>query len=575
MSKINNNILKLKIESIAKTLIKKSEETKTNFLTTNKFPEESKQNNLNLSTNTLKDSLSCLEDFKNNFYKDVNIKKIQTNYYKKNSNINNIYKYNNYSSICSKGTLSSDDLNNINSINNLYKKDKIQSVNIKLNNLKNNENEDEKKIRNILLNKINIEELKGLKKIYEQMINIFNNVKNEDKIIKNNSDETDDYINKLKILSFHYIKALLSENIEYVTKLFYDSIEMNKFILYQIYLFLSIIYLKENKLNEYLLLSYKTILLYSSKNFDNIFDIIIDFTLFYDEKKNQNIISLNKIIISILKTLTDVPSNHQIMYYIMPVQNTIEISGDYNNLDIEQIINKRISGINNLLILLKENKDLSEKLHQLEVDEIKLAELYNNMENTYEIEEVINKNGEMIETENNIEKILPEIDEKKYKYIVILELDETLVHYCEEKDNYFVIVRYGCENFIEYINNFCEVIVVSTSGIEYSDIIIDNLDKNKSLINNRIYNDNFKDLDLSKINRDMNKTFFICHEYNFLNAPKSNIIKLKEFDGDEKDKEFVKLHEEFKKIENEKIDDVKTIITEIQNNIEKEVIEDI
>ena len=575
MSKINNNILKLKIESIAKALIKKSEETKTNFLTTNKFPEESKQNNLNLSTNTLKDSLSCLEDFKNNFYKDVNIKKIQTNYYKKNSNINNIYKYNNYSSICSKGTLSSDDLNNINSINNLYKKDKIQSINIKLNNLKNNENEDEKKIRNILLNKINIEELKELKKIYEQMINIFNNVKNEDKIIKNNSDETDDYINKLKILSFHYIKALLSENIEYVTKLFYDSIEMNKFILYQIYLFLSIIYLKENKLNEYLLLSYKTILLYSSKNFDNIFDIIIDFTLFYDEKKNQNIISLNKIIISILKTLTDVPSNHQIMYYIMPVQNTIEISGDYNNLDIEQIINKRISGINNLLILLKENKDLSEKLHQLEVDEIKLAELYNNMENTYEIEEVINKNGEMIETENNIEKILPEIDEKKYKYIVILELDETLVHYCEEKDNYFVIVRYGCENFIEYINNFCEVIVVSTSGIEYSDIIINNLDKNKSLINNRIYNDNFKDLDLSKINRDMNKTFFICHEYNFLNAPKSNIIKLKEFDGDEKDKEFVKLHEEFKKIENEKIDDVKTIITEIQNNIEKEVIEDI
>ena len=575
MSKINNNILKLKIESIAKALIKKSEETKTNFLTTNKFPEESKQNNLNLSTNTLKDSLSCLEDFKNNFYKDVNIKKIQTNYYKKNSNINNIYKYNNYSSICSKGTLSSDDLNNINSINNLYKKDKIQSVNIKLNNLKNNENEDEKKIRNILLNKINIEELKGLKKIYEQMINIFNNVKNEDKIIKNNSDETDDYINKLKILSFHYIKALLSENIEYVTKLFYDSIEMNKFILYQIYLFLSIIYLKENKLNEYLLLSYKTILLYSSKNFDNIFDIIIDFTLFYDEKKNQNIISLNKIIISILKTLTDVPSNHQIMYYIMPVQNTIEISGDNNNLDIEQIINKRISGINNLLILLKENKDLSEKLHQLEVDEIKLEELYNNMENTYEIEEVINKNGEMIETENNIEKILPEIDEKKYKYIVILELDETLVHYCEEKDNYFVIVRYGCENFIEYINNFCEVIVVSTSGIEYSDIIINNLDKNKSLINNRIYNDNFKDLDLSKINRDMNKTFFICHEYNFLNAPKSNIIKLKEFDGDEKDKEFIKLHEEFKKIENEKIDDVKTIITEIQNNIEKEVIEDI
>ena len=588
MSKINNNIIKSKVETIAKTLIKKNEDINSNYLTTNKVREESKQNSLNLSTNTLKDSLSHLEDFKNAFYKDVNIKKIQTNYYKNNLN-NNKYKYNNYSSICTKGTIYSDNLNKINPINGSYMKNKkitesianLNNLNEIGNNQTKNEDELEQQIKDKLLNKINLEQLKELKNIYEQMINIFNNInhtaKNENNSnINNKLGEEDDYLNKLKIFSFHYIKALLSDNLEYVAKLFYDSVEINKFILYQIYLFLSLIYLNENKLSEYLLLSYKTLILYSSKNFDNIFNIINDFSFFSDEKVNQNMILLNKIIISILKTLTEIPSNQQIMYYIMPIKNTIETEYDNINLDFEQIIEKRISGINNLLILLKENKDLNEKLIQLEMNEVKLVELYNNMEDNYEIEEtIINKKGINPETENNLEDILPDIDINKYKYTVILELDETLVHYCEEDDNYFVKVRYGCENFIEFINNFCEVIIASTSGKEYSDIIIDNLNKDNCTINNRIYSDCYKDLDLSKINRDMNKTIFICHEDNFLKAPKSNIIKLKEFDGDEKDKEFVKLLQEFKKIQNVKIDDIRKVIPDIENNIINAAIEEI
>ena len=62
----------------------------------------------------------------------------------------------------------------------------------------------------------------------------------------------------------------------------------------------------------------------------------------------------------------------------------------------------------------------------------------------------------------------------------------------------------------------------------------------------------------------MKKTLFICHKENFLNAPKSNIIKLKEFKGEEDDKIFVKLNEEFQKIEGNKIDDIRNIISLIQ-----------
>ena len=557
MSKINNHILKSKIESIAKILSRKKEEN-INYLKINK--EESKENKLNLSIKTLKDSLSCLEEFKNSFYRDnLNIKKNETNYSKKLSNIN-FYKCNNNSSICTKGTRSSD---NKNSIIDSYQKDrkvidlfegqKGKNENVLLQNVQ-NEN------LNLLLKKINIEQINELKKIYEQLIFIFNNIK---QYSNNKEYYNNEYINKSIILSLHYIKMLLSENIENLLKLFYNSIEINKFILYQLYLFLNIIYLNEEKINEYNILSYKTVVFYSSQNFENISKILSDFTLLKDEKLGKNILLLNKIIVSILKTITDIPSNSQIMYYITPIKYNIE-----NNIkkDEDQIENRK-SGINNLLILLKENKKLNEKLLEIEMKEIKLEEKEKNDDNSEKKEnnkkEVENGNDE----NNKNEGILPEIDVDKYKYYVILELDETLVHYCEEDNKYFVKVRYGTEDFLEYIHNFCEVIIVSTSEIEYSEIVINSLDKNKGLINNRIYSHNYKDLDLSKINRNISKTIFICHEDGFMSAPKTNIIKLKEFDGDEDDKELLKLIEEFKNIENIEIDDIRNVINKIQNNV--------
>ena len=334
-------------------------------------------------------------------------------------------------------------------------------------------------------------------------------------------------------------------------------------------------------MNEYLLLSYKTILLYSSQNFENINKILMDFSQFYENKKISKKISiLNKIIISILKTLTKIiPSNSDIMYYISPVKD-IEI-----NINEDNAIDQRISGINNLLTLLKANKDLNQKLIDIEMKEIQLMESNYNNDNGIKENNTIsenNKNEENItggseaeyEDENNTSNIktvliLPDMDINEFKYTVLFQLDETLVHYCEENDNYFVKVRFGSENLIEYMHNFCEIIIVSTSGIEYSDIIVNNLNKNRGLISHRIYSEEYENIDLSEINRDKNTMFVICSDEDFLNAPKENIIKLKEFNGDEKDKEFVKLLNEFKNIENLEIKDVRNIIPNIKSNITK------
>ena len=574
MSKISNNLIKEKIESIAKKFVKKKEDETSEYL--NKFKKESIDNDLTLSKITLKDSLSCLEEFKNSFTKENNIKKFQTNFYNNNNSKITSYKSKYCSSICTKKTIS---LENNENINNSFKNEKCTNKN------KNDEN----KIISILLGRINFDIIKDLKNIYNKLLLLFNEIKyisnknnskkNENGGIINNNNNN--FINQSKILSFHYVKILLSENMENITKIFYNSIEINKFLLYQIYLFISIIYLDEEKLNEYLLLSYKTILLYSSQNFENINKILMDFSQLYENKKISNkIFILNKIIISILKTLTKIiPSNSDIMYYISPVKD-IEI-----NINEDNVIDQRISGINNLLKLLKANKDLNQKLIDIEMKEIQLMESnYNNDNGIKENNNISenNKNEENItggseaeyEDENNISNIktvliLPDMDIKKFKYTVLFQLDEILVHYCEENDNYFVKVRFGAENLIEYMHNFCEIIIVSTSGIEYSDIIVNNLNKNRGLISHRIYSEEYEKVDLSEINRDKNKMLVICSDDDFLSAPKENIIKLKEFNGDEKDKEFIKLLNEFKNIENLEIKDVRNIIPNIKSNITK------
>ena len=502
MSKFNCNFVKSKIESIAKK--------NKNIL---------KENNLTLSSKTLKDSFSYLEEFKESCKKDLNIKKAETNYTTNNQNLN--IRKNNVSSLLTKH--SSGNLNNSNESN------KEKMVNNKM-------------IYDSLIKGINIDELNELKEIYNDLFILFNDIK----INETDKSKNDDEIKKIKILSFHYIKILLNDNIKKVLQIFFDSTEINKFFLYQIYLVLSMIYLNITKLSEYLLLSYKTILLYSLQNFELISQILEKYSLLQEEKIIKNIFILNKIIISLLKTFTNVPSNSQIMYYISPEINNnnnknIENSKDNND--------EKESGINKLLNLLKNNKDLIEKMNILENEENKILQ--------------------NIEASN--QKILPEFDSEKYKFSIFIELDETLVHYCEEGENYFVKVRLGSENFLEYIKTFCEIIIVSTSSKEYSDIIIDNLNKKGEVIKHRIYAEDNTLLDLSKINRDMNKCIFISHEPKFMKEPEDNSLILKGFYGDETDKEFIKLEKEFKKLEKLEIKDIKTFIKEIQNNLDKNI----
>ena len=474
MSKLS--LLKSKIDAIADNLVK-DKENNDKFLLKNKSNLENIQSNVNLITE--KDNFCGMEEFKDST---------------QSKTLKNKYSEKYRCSICTKDT----------SVSEIHY--------------------EEKNIISSLICKVNFEEIEDLKNKYNNLYFVFYKY--------NNQNINQEYINSIKISAFHFIRIFLNENSELFMKIFFDSIEVNKFFLYQIYLFLSIIYLQDDKLNNCILLSYKTIIFYSSKCYVKIIELLNNLKTTTDNYKlNKSIILMNNIILSILKTLIKIPSQNQIMYYINPINNS------------EDKKSNRISGLRNLINLLKENKVLQE-----------------NMKNIENLENEINR--KIKEKRNNI--VLPEMDKNKYKYSIIIELDETLVHYCEENDNYFVKVRYGGESFLEYVHKFCEIIILSTSSSEYSDIVIENINKKNNIIEHKIYSENYDSIDLSKINRDMDKTFIICHNNNFFNAPEKNIIKLKEFTGDENDKEFVELHKMFIKFEIDRGHKVQNLISKIK-----------
>ena len=566
---MSKNLLKLKIENIAKKLLNKNKSQLIN----NDLNNNINTNQLSSDESTIKDSISEFEEIS----KTLNPKKSRNNKSKKNillfknSIQTNSISNRHHSSLCTKMTSLSEfhigegslDYNSnldLNIRNNSSKGKKIKDKNIKSNELL---------IKNIIdnnINNINLDLLNNLIIIYKKLIELFNYNKNYERERNNlNLNDENKNINKeIIMLSYKYINYIFHNDMELLIKIFYENIEIQKYFLSQIYFFISIIYLYEDNIisNSYLLISYRTIIFYSLINLENIINIINLPLLLQNEKLLIKIKSLNKIILSILKILNPkVPSNSQILDFISPI--------NLNQYNISNDTTMKNSGLLKLIHLLKENTKLKEKLEKINniqekrLNENNLGKNENIIKQNIKTEAKINKDKNNEEKyikkistnninnaayNNLIKPILPPIDKNKYKYSIAIELDETLVHYCEENDNYYAKVRFGSENFLKDISKFFEIIVVSTSGKEYSNIIIDNINKgDKCYVVHRLYTENYiEGINLLNINRDFKNIIFVCHEINFLNAPKENIILLKEFNGEEDDREIIKLHNELK-----------------------------
>ena len=159
-----------------------------------------------------------------------------------------------------------------------------------------------------------------------------------------------------------------------------------------------------------------------------------------------------------------------------------------------------------------------------------------------------NDNGNPDQNEDIIKEILPPFLPPKKKddkrdYCLVLDLDETLVHFFEDNYEAYVKVRMGAENFISVLSQYCEIVIFTASTKYYADIVIDGLDC-KDLIDYKLYREHTYDYnginvkDLSKLGRDLKKIIIIDNiEENYIFQP-NNGLNIIDFEGDENDNEL-------------------------------------
>ncbi len=185
-----------------------------------------------------------------------------------------------------------------------------------------------------------------------------------------------------------------------------------------------------------------------------------------------------------------------------------------------------------LLFQNENEKDLKNK------KEIKEEEDEDDKTNT---KEILNKNFQILKYLITISKIqipyLPPLDKSKYKYTLVVDLDETLVHYVEEDEKSFVQIRPYADHFLKEMGKYFEIVIFTAAAEDYADIVLKELDKN-NFISYKLYrkhtnqNNGVFIKDLSKLGRDIKKVCIIDNNKENFGLQPENGLHISSFFGD-------------------------------------------
>ena len=371
------------------------------------------------------------------------------------------------------------------------------------------------------------------------------------KDLKGNKNKNLDY--KIKIAASYLSILMNEENIIY--NLFFYNKNINQFLIRELCVFLAILFLNDfNDIKENDILDFYCCISYCHLNFIFLIMILVNKTneeIFINKNNEQNnsykyfqqcqtLIELNSDKIDQFNFEQNFQNNNKIIKSMI-----------LNLLTNLSYINEKIS--NNILQIF----DLSKKNNKTKFKEvlnnhIRCNELINEKINNIIRESISAENKSNLTTDEEESENLPQPEapyfkpkkpDDKREYCLVLDLDETLVHYFEDENEAYVKVRMGTENFIRKLSKYCEIAIFTASTQNYADIVINGLDC-KDLIDYRLYREhttlingvNIKDL--SKLGRDMNKIIIIDNiEENYQFQP-NNGLNISDFEGDECDNEL-------------------------------------
>ena len=326
----------------------------------------------------------------------------------------------------------------------------------------------------------------------------------------------------------------------------------------QIYEFISavlstFVYLK-NLLNEMTIDHLKNILYYTHQNLIMIINLLI-------KKINQEY--LNNIWVNKLREC-------------VKIKRSENLSGDEKFI-IEQNNNILFNSIGNFILLYFNNRedfrifsiinDIMCNLEKCTLDNVK-----NNLFNLKNMLIYASENFQESFTHKNLPgPFLPKI-ESKYKYTLVLDLDETIIH-CLDQQEIIPLIRPGTKEFLSELSKYYEIVVFTASVKDYADTILDSIDKNKKWIKHRLYRIHTTVLkntylkDLSKLGRDLKKVIIIDNAYDNFKLQSDNGIFINTWIDDKKDTTLYDLIPMLKEIVIKKVKDVRKALRKVRDTM--------
>ena len=136
--------------------------------------------------------------------------------------------------------------------------------------------------------------------------------------------------------------------------------------------------------------------------------------------------------------------------------------------------------------------------------------------------------------------LLPDIKSDR-EYTLVLDLDETLIHFEENADgtNHFLLRPYA-QNFVKEVSRYYEVVIFTAALKDYADYILDRLDTEKNIThrlyrNNCSFSDNVYQKDLTKLGRDLSKTLIVDNNAENFQLQPDNGIYIRSWYSDPND----------------------------------------
>ena len=332
-----------------------------------------------------------------------------------------------------------------------------------------------------------------------------------------------------------------------------------------------------------------------------IYIICSNFNINYNDKYNEKIYKKCLNILNENKTWLDknnykkyLQTNNKLSkQIIINILNQIKLyfkenpSKENDNKYLETIIDSFKSYLNTIpkrkIIALLKNINDSAPINQL-LETIKLNKMESHCgeENIKKIKK--NLETEIVEkknTDSSIESFpkppfLKPIS-PKYKYTLVLDLDETLVHYISDSDSAYIQIRPGAEEFIKELSEYCEIVIFTAALKSYADLVVDGIDPD-GVIADRLYrqhtigigNANIKDLE--KLGRDIKHVIIIDNYLDNFSLQPKNGLNILDFEGNEYDDELNYLKNDLIKLFKLNPDDVRSYLKDIQIDMDKRAI---